>query len=102
MPAPEPLPRLLTIPELAEHLGVTQRHIRRLIAERRVPYVKWRRLIRFDPTEINAWLNQARHPEGGRGVGWPRPWPSPGRAKRGFQLGRTGGAQRHRGLRPAP
>ena len=57
------LPKLLTIGELAEHLGVTERHIRRLIAERRIPYVKWRRFIRFDPAEITTWLNQARHPE---------------------------------------
>ena len=34
------LPRLLDINELAEHLGTSQRHIRRLIAERRIPNVK--------------------------------------------------------------
>ena len=59
----EPLPHLLTIEQLAEHLGVTQRHIRRLVAEKRVPYVKWRRFIRFDPAEITAWLDNARRPE---------------------------------------
>ncbi len=59
----DPLPRLLTIPELAEHLGVTDRHIRRLISERRIPYVKWRRYIRFDPNEIAIWLQTARHPQ---------------------------------------
>jgi len=65
----DPLPRLLTIPELAEHLGVTDRHIRRLISERRIPYVKWRRFIRFDPAEIAVWLETARHPQDeGRGV----------------------------------
>lgn len=59
----EPLPNLLTIPELCEHLGVTERHIRRLVSERRIPFVKWRRFIRFDPAEITAWLDQTRHPE---------------------------------------
>lgn len=54
------LPQLLTIDELADHLGVGDRHIRRLIAERRVPYVKWGHLIRFDPDEIAAWLDQNR------------------------------------------
>lgn len=54
------LPELLTIDELAEHLGVGERHIRRLIAERRVPYVKWGHLVRFDPDEIAAWLDQNR------------------------------------------
>jgi excisionase family DNA binding protein len=56
------LPRLLDINELAEHLGTSQRHIRRLIAERRIPYVKVGRLIRFDPDEITAWLDRGRRP----------------------------------------
>jgi excisionase family DNA binding protein len=34
------LPQLLTIEQLAERLGVSIRHIRRLVAERRVPYLK--------------------------------------------------------------
>lgn len=33
----ERLPRLMSIEELAEHLGVTERHVRRLVAERRCP-----------------------------------------------------------------
>ncbi|MGD0084032.1 MAG: helix-turn-helix domain-containing protein [Acidimicrobiales bacterium] len=63
MTTTNPLPHLLTIEELADHLGVTIRHVRRLIAEKRVPYVKWRRLIRFDPDEIARWLDDARHPQ---------------------------------------
>jgi hypothetical protein len=58
MTTTDPLPRLLTIEELADHLGVTVR----LIAEKRVPYVKWRHFIRFDPAEIARWLDDARHP----------------------------------------
>ncbi len=69
MPDPGPLPHLLTIEQLAEHLGVTQRHVRRLVAEKRVPYLKWRRFIRFDPDEIAAWLDNARQPEAGRNSG---------------------------------
>ncbi|MGH9107798.1 MAG: helix-turn-helix domain-containing protein [Acidimicrobiales bacterium] len=65
----ERLPRLMTIEELAEHLGVTERHVRRLVAERRVPYLKWRRFIRFDPDEIAAWLDGARRPEATTAVG---------------------------------
>jgi excisionase family DNA binding protein len=70
----EPLPYLLTTEQLAEHLGVTQRHVRRLVAEKRVPYVKWRRFIRFDPAEIAAWLDSAREPQAGRNARSP-PWP---------------------------
>ena len=42
MPSSETLPQLLTIDQLAERLGVSIRHIRRLVAERRVPYLKVR------------------------------------------------------------
>jgi excisionase family DNA binding protein len=56
----DPLPHLLSIDELAEHLGVTVRHLRRLIAERRVPYLKVGHLVRFDPAEITAWLDGRR------------------------------------------
>jgi len=63
MASPEPLPQLLTIDQLAERLGVSIRHIRRLVAERRVPYLKVGWLVRFDPAEITAWLDDARHPQ---------------------------------------
>jgi hypothetical protein len=35
-----PLPRLLDIAGVAEHLAVSERHIRRLVAEQRIPYIK--------------------------------------------------------------
>jgi len=60
----EPLPHLLTIEQLADHLGVTVRHVRRQIAERRVPYIEVGRLVRFDPAEITRWIDGSRHPEG--------------------------------------
>ena len=53
----EKLPRLLDIRDVAEHLGVTERHVRRLVAERRIPFVKWGHLLRFDPDEIVSWLD---------------------------------------------
>jgi len=63
MASPEALPQLLTIDQLAERLGVSIRHIRRLVAERRVPYLKVGWLVRFDPAEITVWLDGARHLE---------------------------------------
>ena len=53
---------LIDLPAVAERLGVNQRHIRRLVAERRIPFVKWGHLLRFDPAEIDAWLDHARIP----------------------------------------
>jgi excisionase family DNA binding protein len=56
------LPYLLDITAVAEHLGVNVRHVRRLVFENRIPYLKWGRLLRFDPDEIAAWLKVSRHP----------------------------------------
>jgi excisionase family DNA binding protein len=54
------IPQLLTIDQLAGRLGITVRHVRRLVADRRVPYVKVGRLVRFDPVAIKEWLDGAR------------------------------------------
>jgi excisionase family DNA binding protein len=48
--------RLLDIDGLAARLGVTERFVRRLVEERRVPYFKLGRLVRFDAAEIEDWL----------------------------------------------
>lgn len=55
-------PQLLTMDQLAERLGVTRRHVRRLVAERRVPFLRVGRFIRFDPSEITGWLDANRVP----------------------------------------
>ena len=53
---PGALPRLVGIDELAEHLGMSVRNIRRLVSERSIPHYKLGRLIRFDVDEVVAWL----------------------------------------------
>ncbi len=62
MPGFAALPKLLTMDELAERLGVTHRHVRRMVAERRVPFVRVGRFIRFDPAKIATWLDSSRVP----------------------------------------
>ena len=54
------IPQLLTIDQVAERLGITVRHVRRLVAERHLPYYKVGRLVRFDPAEIAQWLQTRR------------------------------------------
>jgi excisionase family DNA binding protein len=54
--APAHLPSLLSIDQVAQHLGVNVPHVRQLVAERRIPFIEWGRLLRFDPAEIAAWL----------------------------------------------
>ncbi len=58
-PAGEMQP-LLDIPEVARLLGVGERHVRRLVFERRIPFVKWGRLVRFNPSDLRDWIASAR------------------------------------------
>ena len=58
-PAIDPIPHLIDITDVAEHLGVQVRHVRRLVTERRIPFLKWGHLLRFDPIAIRDWLDRA-------------------------------------------
>ena len=60
----EPRP-LYDIAGVAERLGVPIRHVRRLVAERRIPFIKWGSRLHFDPVEIDAWIEGHRQPERG-------------------------------------
>jgi excisionase family DNA binding protein len=62
---------LLGIEDVAELLGVGVRHVRRLVAERRIPYLKWGHLLRFDPAEIDSWLDGVRWPAGADAIAMP-------------------------------
>ncbi|MCP4306164.1 MAG: helix-turn-helix domain-containing protein [bacterium] len=53
---------LIDVSALAVKLGVTQRFIRRLVAENRVPFLKIGRFVRFDPREIDDWVEGSRRP----------------------------------------
>lgn len=65
MGMPAPRPPLVDVAGAAAMLGITVRHVRHLIAERRIPYVKVGHYVRFDPDELAAWIDQRRVPEGG-------------------------------------
>ncbi len=47
---------LLDIQGVAERLSTSHRHIRRLVAEKRIPYVKVGHFIRFDPSDLEEWV----------------------------------------------
>ena len=55
-------PPLMDIEAVAQRLAVGVRHVRRLVTEKRIPYRKWGHLLRFEPDEIEAWIEASRVP----------------------------------------
>jgi excisionase family DNA binding protein len=51
---------LFTLPEVARYLGDSERHIRRLVAERRIPFLKLGHFVRFDRDDIDEWIKTLR------------------------------------------
>lgn len=60
--APVRQTELVDIAWVAKRLGVSIRHVRRLVYEKQVPLVKWGHLLRFDPDEIERWIDRSRRP----------------------------------------
>lgn len=56
------VPQLLDLRAVAGRLALSERHVRRLVSERRIPYLKVGHLLRFDPIEIAEWLEATRVP----------------------------------------
>jgi excisionase family DNA binding protein len=42
--------------ETARYLNVSERYVRRLVAERRIPFLKVGRLLRFRPHDLEEYL----------------------------------------------
>ena len=58
---------LLDTSGCACYIASSVRHVRRLVAERTIPHYKVGHFVRFDPDEIDHWLqNHRRGPNDGR------------------------------------
>jgi excisionase family DNA binding protein len=53
-------PQLLDMETVARRLGTSIRHVRRLVTERKIPYLKIGHFIRFDESDIEAWIDRQR------------------------------------------
>lgn len=61
----EPEPALLTPAEAAQYLNVTERWIRRAVAERRIDFVKVGKLLRFRREDLALFVVENRRPRSG-------------------------------------
>lgn len=50
--------QLLTIEQLSKYLSVPELTIRDWVYKRKIPFKKLGRLVRFDPPDIQKWLNE--------------------------------------------
>lgn len=61
VPSGQPLPgELLTVEDAARRIGMSVRYIRRLVAERRVPFYRLGRAIRIDPDDLAEYVCEGR------------------------------------------
>ncbi|WP_395161503.1 helix-turn-helix domain-containing protein, partial [Ilumatobacter sp.] len=51
---------LLDVNQVAERLCVSPRFVRRLIDERRIPFCKLGKFVRFEPGDVDAWVTERR------------------------------------------
>lgn len=51
---------IVDVTRLADELGVNVSFVRRLVWERRIPYFKIGKLVRFDLAEVHDWLDHCR------------------------------------------
>ncbi len=56
------LGRLMTVREVARELGVSHHTIYSWVSQRRIPFLKIGRLLRFDATAIAQWLRERAEP----------------------------------------
>lgn len=51
---------LLTVEQAAQRMSMSERHVRRLVAERRIAHHKLGRSVRLDPADVDAYIAEAR------------------------------------------
>jgi len=53
-------PELLRVRQVAERYGLTERHVRQLVADRTIPYYKPGKIVLIPRAEFEAWLGEQR------------------------------------------
>jgi len=50
--------RLLTVSEVSAYLGISRDTVYTQVSQRKIPFVKIGRLLKFDPKAIDDWIAQ--------------------------------------------
>jgi excisionase family DNA binding protein len=58
MNKPPTLSRLISVPEATAYTGLSPHTIYTMVSQRRIPYVKVGRLVKFDEAMLQAWIKQ--------------------------------------------
>ena len=59
VPRADVAPRFITVEEVAAMLQLEPRTIYNMVSQRRIPFRKAGRQLRFDPKEIDEWTKEA-------------------------------------------
>ena len=58
MNKPSTLIRLISVPEAAAYTGLSPHTIYTMVSQRRIPYMKVGRLVKFDVDLLDKWIKQ--------------------------------------------
>lgn len=51
---------LLNTKQVADYLGYSDSYVRQLVCARKIPYIKLGRSVRFDESDIQAWVESCK------------------------------------------
>ncbi len=54
---------LMTIEDVARWLGISKQTVYQWVCQRRIPYFKVGKLVRFNQIELERWIQSQKHPK---------------------------------------
>ena len=57
-PSTELVSRLIGIQEAARYTGIKATTLYKWVSQRKIPYIKMGRLVKFDPVKLEEWIKQ--------------------------------------------
>ena len=51
-------PRLIGVQEAARYIGISFTTLYKGVSQRKIPYIKMGKLVKFDPIKLDEWIKQ--------------------------------------------